>query len=130
MIRGRKQASEKARTQHAADVELAARFGELLAAARAAEQAFRRSQAAGAPLTEQHSLALGLDAALTDAMRAAYAAERAEIGPLGYDDRIFRRKAKATGAVHAWTDEAERLLTLRESHRLTGIPPVPRFHAA
>ena len=63
-------------------------------------------------------------------MRAAYAAERAEIGPRGYDDRIVRRKAKATGAVHAWTDEAERLLTLRESHRLTGIPPVPRFHAA
>jgi hypothetical protein len=28
--------------------------------------------------------------------------------------------------VHAWTDEAERLLTLRETHRLTGIPPTPR----
>ena len=55
---------------------------------------------------------------------------QAEIGPLGYDDRIIRRKAKATRAVHAWTDEAERLLTLRESHRLTGIPPVPRSYAA
>ena len=66
---------------------------------------------------------MALYTALTDAMRAAYAAERAEIGPRGYDDRIFRRKAKAKPAVHAWTDEAERLLTLRETHRLTGIPP-------
>jgi hypothetical protein len=130
VLKGRKQASEKAMTQYAADVELAARFGELLDAARAAEQGFRHAQAVSAPLAEQHSLALGLDAALTAAMQAAYAAERAEIGPRGYDDRIVRRKAKATGAVHAWTDEAERLLTLRESHRLTGIPPLPRFHAA
>jgi hypothetical protein len=130
VIRGRKRASEQAMTQYAADVALAARFGELLDAARAAEQEFRHAQAINAPLAEQHSLALDLDAALTAAMRAAYAAERAEIGPRGYDDRIVRRKAKATQAVHAWTDEAERLLTLRESHRLTGIPPVPRSQAA
>jgi hypothetical protein len=59
-------------------------------------------------------------------MRAAYAAQRAEIGPRGYDDWIYRRKGKAKSAVHAWTDEAERLLTLRETHRLTGMPPAPR----
>ena len=59
-------------------------------------------------------------------MRAAYAAQRAEIGPRGYEDRIYRRKAKAKPAVHAWTDEAERLLTLRETHRLTGFPPRPQ----
>jgi len=59
-------------------------------------------------------------------MRAAYAAQRAEIGPRGYEDRIYRRKAMAKSAVHAWTDEAERLLTLRETHRLTGMPPAPR----
>src|SRR6266568_3400509 len=117
-------------TQHATDVALAARFDELLDAARVAELRFRRAQATNAPLPEQHLLALDLDAALTAAMRAAYAAERAEIGPRGYDDRIFRRKAKATSAVHSWTDEAERLLTLRESHRLSGIPAVPRPHAA
>ena len=117
-------------TQYAEDAALAAGFTGLLDAARAAEQEFRRSQAARAPLAEQYSLALRLDAALTAAMRAAYAAARAEIGPRGYDDRILRRKAKATSAVHAWTDEAERLLTLRESHRLTGIPAVPRPHAA
>ncbi len=130
MIRGRKRATEKALAQYAADVALAARFDDLLAAASTAEQAFRHAQTASAPLAEQHSLGLDLDAALTSAMRAAYAAQRAGIGPLGYDDRIIRRKAKATRAVHAWTDEAERLLTLRESHRLTGIPPVPRSYAA
>jgi hypothetical protein len=27
--------------------------------------------------------------------------------------------------VHALTAEAERLLTLRENHRLNGIPPAP-----
>ena len=58
-------------------------------------------------------------------MHAAYAAQRAETGPRGYEDRIYRRKAMARPAVHAWRDEAERLLTLRETHRLTGIPPVP-----
>ena len=57
-------------------------------------------------------------------MRAAYAAQRAEIGPRGYDDRIYRRKAKATPHVHALTAEAEHLLTLRETHRLTDIPAV------
>jgi len=31
----------------------------------------------------------------------------------------------ATPAVHALNTEAERLLTLRETHRLTGIPPRP-----
>jgi hypothetical protein len=130
VTRGRKQVSEKARTEYAADVALAARFDDLLSAARSAEQAFRQAQAAHAPLLEQHSLAVALGTALTAVMRAAYAAQRAEIGPQGYDDRIFRRKAKAKPAVHAWTDEAERLLTLRETHMLTGIPPVPRSYAA
>jgi len=122
--------SAEAAEKHSADTDLAGRFEDLLNEARAAEQAFRESQAERAPLAEQHSLAMGLDAALTAAMRAAYAAQRVEIGPRGYDDRIFRRQSKAKPAVHAWTDEAERLLTLRETHRLTGIPPVPRTYAA
>jgi hypothetical protein len=69
---------------------------------------------------------MALDGALTDVMRAGFAAQRAEIGPQGYDDRIYRRKAMAKSNVRAWTMEAERLLTLRESHRLTGIVPLPR----
>jgi hypothetical protein len=125
VIRARNPVSEQAEASHFADVALAANFDDLLAAAREAEQDFRRAQAAAAPLAELYPLARKLDSALTDAMRAAYAAERAEIGPRGYDDRIYRRKAKARPAVHARADEAERLLTMRETHRLTGIPPRP-----
>jgi hypothetical protein len=126
VIRRRNQVSGQAEAEYAADVALAAQFDDLLAQARAAEQAFRRAQARGLPLAEVYPLARRLETALTDAMRSAYAAARAEIGPRGYDDRIYRRKAKATRAVHAWTDEAERLLTMRETHQLTGIPPAPR----
>lgn len=126
MIPRRKPVSPEAEHKFAADQALAARFDELLAEARSAEQDMRDGQAAHAPLTERHRLAKGLDAALTDAMRAAYAAERVAIGPQGYDDRIYRRKARATSPVRVWSAEAERLLTLRESHRLTGIPRVPR----
>jgi hypothetical protein len=125
VITRRKPVSGKAEAEYAADVALAARFDDLLAKARAAEQALRAAQAVTTPADQVYRLAVSLDAALTDAMRAAYAAQRAEIGPRGYDDRIYRRKAKAKPAVHAWTDEAERLLTLRETHRLTGIPARP-----
>ena len=126
MITRRKQVSGQAEAEYAADVALAARFDDLLAAARAAEQAFRNAQARAWPISELHPLAKRLDTALTDVMQAAYAAQRAEIGPRGYEDRIYRRKAKAKSAVRSWRDEAERLLTLRETHRLTGMPPVPR----
>ena len=125
MIVGRKQASADAQTQYLSDVALAANFDDLLVAAKAAERAFREAQAATRPLAEQYALAKKLDTALTDVMRSAFAAVRAEIGPRGYDDRIFKRKAMATPVVHALNTEAERLLTLRETHRLTGIPPRP-----
>ncbi len=130
MIARRKPVSAEAEQMLAADEALAARFDELLEAARAAEQGLHEGQASGVALPEQHRLATALDAALTAAMRSAYAAERVAIGPRGYEDRIYRRKAKATSPVRAWSMEAERLLTLRESHRLTGIPPVPRTPAA
>ena len=130
MIARRKPVSQEAGQKFAADEALAARFDELLAEARTAEQELRDGEAASAPLAERHRLAKRLDAALTDAMRAAYAAERVAIGPQGYDDRIYRRKAKATSPVRVWSAEAERLLTLRESHRLTGIPRVPRSPAS
>ena len=117
--------SSEAEQQYEADAALAARRAELLDAAREAEARFREAQARHAPVTELRPLAEDLDATLTAAMRAAYAAQRAEIGPRGYDDRIFRRKAMATPNVHALTAEAEHLLTLRETHRLNGIPAVP-----
>jgi hypothetical protein len=122
---GRKQASGDAQAKHLADVAQAANFDDLLGAARAAEQKFRTAQASAAPLATQYALAKRLDTALTEVMQSAYAAVRAEIGPLGYDDRIYKRKAMAKPAVHSLNAEAERLLTLRETHRLTGIPPHP-----
>jgi hypothetical protein len=130
VIARRKPVGQEAGQKFAADEALAARFDELLAEARTAEQELRDGEAASAPLAERHRLAKRLDAALTDVMRAAYAAERVAIGPQGYDDRIYRRKAKATSPVRVWSAEAERLLTLRESHRLTGIPRVPRSPAS
>jgi hypothetical protein len=122
---GRKQVSEDAQAKYLADVALAATFDDLLRAAQAAEKDYRAAQATAAPLGEQYKLAKRLDAALTDVMHSAYAAVRAEIGPRGYDDRIYKRKAMATPVVHALNAEAERLLTMRETHRLTGIPPRP-----
>jgi hypothetical protein len=121
----RQKPSPEAEQQYQDDRALAARRGDLVEAAREAESQFRKAQARRAPERERHGLALALDTALTEAMRAAFAAQRAEIGPLGYDDRIYRRKAKATPRVHALTAEAEHLLTLRETHRLNDIPEVP-----
>jgi len=123
-VKRRPKPSSEAEQQYKADMALAGRRAELLDAAREAEGQFRQAQARHAPDAEVRRLAEDLDTALTEAMRAAYAARRVEIGPRGYDDRIFRRKAMATPRVHALTAEAERLLTLRETHRLTGIPAV------
>jgi hypothetical protein len=129
VIPRRKPASPEAEQKFAADQAFAARFDERLAEARVAEKELRDAEAANAPLMERYRLAKRLDAALTDATRAAFSAERVAIGPLGYEDRIYRRKAKATSPVRIWSAEAERLLTLRESHQLTGIPRVPRTPA-
>lgn len=118
--------SQEAEEKYAVDVSAAAQRGKLLDAARAADLALRQAEERRAPVTELHRLAMDLDAALTAAMLAAYAAQRAEIGPRGYDDRIYHRKARAKPAVHALTAEAERLLTLRENHRMNHIPEVPR----
>jgi hypothetical protein len=125
MLLRRQAISETAERQYQADVELAGRRDELLAAARETEARFRQAQTRHAPMTEQHALAEELDAALTAAMRAAFAAQRVAIGPRGHEDRIYRRKAKAKPAVHALTAEAEHLLTLRETHRLNNIPDEP-----
>jgi hypothetical protein len=118
--------SQEALRKHAADMTAAAERGKLLDEARAADIALREAEARRAPAAELHRLAKELDAALTAAMHVAYAAQRAEIGPRGYEDRIFLRKARARPAVRALTAEAERLLTLRENHRMNHIPDVPR----
>jgi hypothetical protein len=122
----RQKATPEAETKHAADVALAARFDGLRAAAQSAQEKLRQAQASRAGIEELHARAKELDAALTDVMHAAYARQRAAIGPLGYDDRIYFRKAKAKPEIHQLTAEAERLLTLRENHRMNGIPELPR----
>jgi len=116
--------SSEAEQKYEADAALAGRRADLLGAAAEAESRFREAQARRAPDAELRRLALELDSALTAAMHAAFAAQRAEMGPRGYDDRIYRRKARAKSHVHALTAEAERLLTLRETHRLNEIPAV------
>jgi hypothetical protein len=123
---GSYKASQEAADKHAADATLAAERGKLLDAARAADTALREAEARRAPVTELHRLAKELDAALTAAMLAAYAAQRAEIGPRGYEDRIYLRKARAKPEIRALTAQAERLLTLRENHRMNHIPEIPR----
>jgi hypothetical protein len=122
--------SQEAEAQHAADVDLAGKFSELLEAARAAESELRVAQAARTPVAELRRLGKSFDAALTAVMRSAFASERAAIGPRGYDDPIYRRKAKATPPVKLLTAEAEALLTLREAHLLGGIARVPPAPAA
>jgi hypothetical protein len=117
--------SSSAQQQDAADAALAGTRQDLLAKAGEAEAVFRAARARRVPVAEEHALAVALDDALTAAMQAAFAAQRAEIGPRGYDDRIYRRKGKAKPAVHALTAEAEHLLTLRETHRLNNIPAEP-----
>jgi hypothetical protein len=125
VIPKRKPVSQQAQARYEADTALAEQFDELLERAVTAEQALREAQARRADLRELRPLATDFDAVLTAAMRAAYAAQRATIGPRGYGDRIYRRKAMATAPVKAWTREADRLLTLRESHRLTGLVRLP-----
>lgn len=125
MVMRRVRISDRAQREYQADLELAGQRASLVSAAGDAEQAFRAAQASGAAAEERYRLAVELDAALSAAVRAAYAAQRAEIGPRGYMDRIYRRKKLATPAVHALTAQAEHLLTLRETHRLNSIPDIP-----
>ncbi len=78
-----------------------------------------------APLAEQYWLAKKLDMALTDVMRSGYAAHGPRSGRSATTTGSIKRKAMATPVVHALNNEAERLLTLRETHRLTGFPARP-----
>lgn len=120
---GRGKVSAEAEQRYAQDKELASLLPELLDTARAAESEVRRASS-GDPV-EERRLGNAFDAALTEAMRAAYAAERVAVGPRGYDDRIHRRRRLARPGVKQQTRLAERLLTLRETHRLHGIARVP-----
>ncbi|OLT20677.1 plectin [Actinomadura sp. CNU-125] len=115
---------------HEADRRLAAGYAERLAAATEAERALRDAQGDAVAPEELRELTIAFDVALTGALAAAEAAERAEMGPKAYatdaqDAKAQRaaeievRKAKATVSVRPWTDEVDRLRTAREAHRLS-----------
>jgi hypothetical protein len=118
----RPRVSREAEVRHHSDQEVGGSFGALLEKARVAEQELRDKRAAGATVQELREAGIALDRALTDALRAAEAGQRATFGVKAYDDRIARRKGKATPEGAKWTAEVNRLRTLREEHRLTGIP--------
>jgi uncharacterized membrane protein YccC len=128
-LAGRKVDAE-ARRRHSEDEDLARRLPELMEAVAAAERGLAAAHAAGADSAELHRCGTGLDAALTDAMRAAYARERVLVGPRGRVDRLYRRKRLARPEIRRATELAERLLTAREEHRLHGVRRVPRSPAA
>lgn len=113
-----------------ADRRLAAEYDERLAAAGEAERALRDAQGAPTPEPRLRELTAAFDQALTAALAAAEAAERVEMGPKTYatEDQdaktrraaeIAARKARARPAVRPWTDEVDRLRTVREAHRLS-----------
>ncbi|MDH2426209.1 hypothetical protein [Sphaerisporangium sp. TRM90804] len=118
--------SREAEVRHHADQEVGKSFGALVGKAREAERELREAQLGGAGVVELRAAGLAFDRALTDALRAAEAARRASFGVKAYDDRIRRRKGRATPEGDRWTVEVDRLRTLREENRLTGIARYPR----
>ncbi|ADG88416.1 hypothetical protein TBS_07100 [Thermobispora bispora] len=122
----RPRVSREAEVRYHADREIAKNVPDLLRKAVEAERRLVDLRTSGAPLEQVREAALEYDRALADALRAAEAAQRAAAGVKAYDSRIARRKAKSTPEGAFWAAEVHRLRTLREAHRLNGIPRVPR----
>lgn len=117
----RPRVTREAEVRYHADLEVGKTFHDQMEKARTAERALRAKQAAQAPVVELREAGIALDRALTEGLRAAEAAQRATLGVKAYDDRIERRKGRATPDGAMWTSEVNRLRTLIEEHRLTGI---------
>lgn len=135
MVLGRK-ASPEVAERYAADKELAAELDDRLAAAQDAEREFRAAQAEYRPLDELRPLAVAYDRALYAAILAAEAAERVAMGPKTYEHgdakqrraaQIAARKARAKPPVRPFTDETDRLRSLRETHKLA-VRTTPPAH--
>lgn len=120
-MRRRRRVTEQARGRYVADEELAARYPDLLAEAQTAERQLREAQRENRSYAEIRRRSLTLDNALAKALSAAEAAERTAMGAATYDNRIAARKALARTNVRLWTDEADRLRTLREAYRLESM---------
>jgi hypothetical protein len=124
---GRRMSPEVAE-RYAADKELAAGLRDRLAAAQEAEDRLRGAQAEHRPVEELRPLAIAYERALFAAIDAAEAAERVAMGPKTYESgdakqrrtaQIAARRARAKPSVRPFTDEVDRLRTLREAHKLT-----------
>lgn len=135
MVLGRKVSPEVAEL-HAADKELAAELDDRLAAAQDAEREFVTAQAEGRALDRLRPLAVAYDRALYDAILAAEAAERVAMGPKTYEHgdakqrraaQIAARKARAKPSVRPFSDEIDRLRSLREAHKLA-VRTTPPAH--
>ncbi|GIH24170.1 hypothetical protein Aph01nite_24800 [Acrocarpospora phusangensis] len=121
----RPRVSREAEVRYHADQEAAKGYPATLERARTAERELRAKQAAGARGEELREAGVELDKAISAALRSAESAQRATFGVKAYDDRIRRRKGRATPDGAKWTAEVDRLRTLREEHRLRGIVRVP-----
>lgn len=122
MVFGRRISPEVA-AQFADDRELAAHYPDRIAAVERAEGALREAQAERRDASEVRGLHGELEKALSEAITAAEAAERAAMGTRAYGStraaEIFRRKAKAKPSVRPYSDELDRLRTAREAHKLS-----------
>lgn len=127
MSLGRKISPEVAE-RYAADKELAAGLRDRLAGAQEAETRLRSAQAERRSYEEVRDLAIGYERSLFAALEAAGAAERVAMGPKAYEHgdarqrraaQIAARKARGKPSVRPYTDEIDRLRTLRETHKLT-----------
>jgi len=122
MVFGRRISPEVA-AQFADDRELAANYPDRIAAVGRAEGALREAQAERRDASEVRVLHGELEAALSEAIAAAEAAERVAMGTRAYGStraaEIFRRKAKAKPSVRPYSDELDRLRTAREAHKLS-----------
>ena len=121
----RPRVSREAEVRYHADQEISKSFPELLDKARQAERMLRDLRAADADESSCGRRA-GVRQGADRGAAGGRGGQRATFGVKAYDDRIARRKAKATPAGAMWTAEVERLRTLREENRLWGIPRVPR----
>ncbi len=127
MSLGRKVSPEVAERLAAAK-ELAAGLRDRLAAAQEAEGRLRAGQAEHRVAEELRALSLSYERALFEAIEAADAAEQVAMGPKTVEHgdakqrraaQIAARKARAKPSVRPFTEEADRLRTMRETHKLT-----------
>jgi hypothetical protein len=124
---GRKVDGEVA-DRYAADEGPAATLQDRLAVAEEAGRTLEAGRLAGRAPAELVELANAYERALMEALLAAEAAERRAMGPKTYEHgdaaqrraaQIAARKSKAKAKVRPWTDEVDRLRTLREAHKLS-----------